>query len=554
MFTGLRSRFFQNWSRSAKKASTFFLTLTLVASPLSLNLSFSIPARNSAPLQDLFAPRGYESFWYNNLVSTGDRVYFSGFEHQTGWELWSSDGTPNGTRLVKDLEPGPENGLDPVSIDLRYMNGALYFIVNEREGWSSFYTSDGTQTGTVLLRRFPPQTLTSFPNPPMALTPAGDYVFFIASTGAADELWRTDGTRQGTVMLFSLEQLGGGTFLRIITSSGNLVFLTAFTEAGSPLLRSDGTPAGTFSLGMFSSPNGLVDIGGTLFFFTIENRNLSLWKTGGTPDSTVHVFSFPDDYPGGYSEQYPPKNLGVADGNLFFLTNQQDVWLWKSDGTAEGTALLTQVYYGLYAPAINDSAEFITMNGALYYSFNHWLWKSDGTPAGTQLVKDVCENIDFCLGISGLTPIDGKLYFTAETGNDAQELWKSDGTPGGTIMLKTLLLNAYDRYCFRGLCHLHMIHLVPFKNKIYFITRESNTMERFWESDGTPQGTFVVKDLPPLVFARPAKLVSTIDSLFFLTYDQYGFTLMSSDGSAQGTAPLKRFNYYELLFLPLVND
>jgi ELWxxDGT repeat protein len=41
------------------------------------------------------------------LTAAGGRVFFSARDGLHGWELWESDGTAAGTRMVEDLNPGP---------------------------------------------------------------------------------------------------------------------------------------------------------------------------------------------------------------------------------------------------------------------------------------------------------------------------------------------------------------------------------------------------------------------------------------------------------------
>jgi ELWxxDGT repeat protein len=64
------------------------------------------------------------------LVSAGDRVFFSADDGAHGRELWESDGTPEGTRLVADLAPG---GFSALAFDssLAVANGFLFFSADD---------------------------------------------------------------------------------------------------------------------------------------------------------------------------------------------------------------------------------------------------------------------------------------------------------------------------------------------------------------------------------------------------------------------------------------
>ena len=58
-----------------------------------------------APLRT--APVEYRRFWteYPSSVVADDRLFFAADDGIRGVELWSTDGTPEGTRLVDDLRP-----------------------------------------------------------------------------------------------------------------------------------------------------------------------------------------------------------------------------------------------------------------------------------------------------------------------------------------------------------------------------------------------------------------------------------------------------------------
>src|SRR5436309_6950097 len=65
------------------------------------------------------------------------------------------------------------------------------------------------------------------------------------------------------------------------------------------------------------------------------------------------------------------------------------------------------------------------------------LWKTDGTAAGTALVKDVCPG-DCWAMIHSYAVWNGVLYFGADDGVHGQELWRSDGTAAGTTLVADL--------------------------------------------------------------------------------------------------------------------
>ena len=65
------------------------------------------------------------------------------------------------------------------------------------------------------------------------------------------------------------------------------------------------------------------------------------------------------------------------------------------------------------------------------------LWKTDGTAAGTALVKDIDPG-DGGSYPEYLTNFNGTLFFTADDGDHGTELWKSDGTAAGTVLVKDI--------------------------------------------------------------------------------------------------------------------
>src|SRR5262249_31167890 len=158
--------------------------------------------------------------------------------------------------------------------------------------------------------------------------------------------------------------------------------------SGAELWKSDGTEEGTRpvldilpGLGG-SNPAALTAVNETLYFSASGDGESSvLWQSDGTPAGTVPVQEVAS--PG--SRQ--PKYMTNVTGQLFSLGAPG---LWKSDGTGAGTVLLRP----LVAPAgFLDQRYMTNISGTLYFragdaANGQELWKSDGTPAGTILLKD----------------------------------------------------------------------------------------------------------------------------------------------------------------------
>jgi len=59
------------------------------------------------------------------LADINGILYFSALEPQTGRELWKSDGTPSGTMLVKDIDPSPNNASPGDGVEARGLLSSL---------------------------------------------------------------------------------------------------------------------------------------------------------------------------------------------------------------------------------------------------------------------------------------------------------------------------------------------------------------------------------------------------------------------------------------------
>src|SRR5262249_41632996 len=119
-----------------------------------------------------------------NLTAVGHELFFTEFTPDGVEQLWASDGTPAGARLVAD--------------DVTYVYGSgvalgreLYFIsVDPTMFAAQLWQSDGTAAGTRVTDPAHPGTQVR------DLTPVGnDLYYFDADDGSGVAVWKTNGHR-----------------------------------------------------------------------------------------------------------------------------------------------------------------------------------------------------------------------------------------------------------------------------------------------------------------------------------------------------------------------
>jgi ELWxxDGT repeat protein len=131
----------------------------------------------------------------DELTAVGNLLFFAASDPDHGRELWRSDGTPLRTRLVKDIDPGPDDGLPG---RLTNVNGTLFFWAADGVTGFELWKSDGTPDGTVLVRDIDPTDVTV----PSYFQAVGNLLYFTAQTPSFGyELWRSDGTPEGTELV-----------------------------------------------------------------------------------------------------------------------------------------------------------------------------------------------------------------------------------------------------------------------------------------------------------------------------------------------------------------
>ncbi|KAK1928469.1 hypothetical protein P3T76_016034 [Phytophthora citrophthora] len=252
----------------------------------------------------------------SHFVELAQRLYFQATSTEFGSELWSSDGTRPGTYLVADIEFGSRSS-EPQF--LTSFNSRMYFSAHTQEYGRELWFSDGNPrfefaedqhgvVGTGLLLDICAGEKSSSPQHFAVLNPAtGNPLLLYQADDCVhgSELWSTDGTKEGTVIVLDIyEGPLGSRPAYLISFSGQVYFQADDGIHGCELWTTDGTAAGTKILldimpgvlgsrpSFFTILDNLNDPSGTLVFSAQSGRDqqTEFWQSDGTSTGTTTLF------------------------------------------------------------------------------------------------------------------------------------------------------------------------------------------------------------------------------------------------------------------------
>lgn len=386
--------------------------------------------------------------------------------------------------------------------EMRIIDTTLYFQADNGANGTELWMSDGTTAGTQMIRDINSGALGSSPK---GFSKYNGKVYFSANDGInGNELWVTDGTSSGTKLVADINTGGASSNPEwFFAHNGKLFFRANNGTNGRELYVTDGTASGTSMLkdiragGAHSDPMSFFEVNNTLVFAAQDGSSgYQIWTSDGTTSGTVML----KNIAGGSTDL---TNAAIYNGDLYFAADAGGSIggsFWITDGTGSGTQMVRDIDPAVTINAIRSP--IVVMNNLMFFStdssgyvfpYAKELWVSDGTATGTGRISSIwpgfftlgnaASDIKFPLAVDSL----GLVFFRASDSVHASELWASDGTPAGTYMVKDIMGNGPNGKNASSVAN----HLVSYAGKAFFAAFDTliSNCEQLWVSDGTDTGT-----------------------------------------------------------------
>lgn len=374
-----------------------------------------------------------------------------------GMEIWKSDGTANGTTLLKDINPGTASSYPE---DYCIVGNTLFFTADDGNG-RQLWKTNGTTNGTSKAGAIP--ALSNSPDPLItSLTPAGSQLFFIANEGQnSRELWKWTSSG-GTALIKDLDGTADNLWWggRVFKLDGLNDFAQTYNENAINLAnksfswefwayRENKVQSYILFQGTLASANNYFEAGfldNDTFIFSLGDNGLTFDSSAGWMDGWNHwagtfdantkerklfhngIFVAGDNLTNNYVGS-GDLFIGYRTDNLFFQGRIDEVRFWNVARTNQ------QILDNYKKRATLPDA---TLLG--YWRFDR-LENLSVNNDGRDDIKDLSAtgaHLDLSGGatIQELIPlsiIDNILYFAMDDINNGIVPWKSDGTDAGTI-------------------------------------------------------------------------------------------------------------------------
>ncbi|RYZ43483.1 MAG: hypothetical protein EOO71_03225 [Myxococcaceae bacterium] len=378
-----------------------------------------------------------ESLLETAPVAVGNKLFFQRYDPATAQvQLWVSDGTNAGTRLLAGFTP---NVSGPALTNATALNGQLVFFYRPPTGLLQLWRSDGAATGRVttlsgvtgLLER---DTLR-----------VGNTLLFFRVDGTGTTLWRTDGTLAGTTALKRLDS--DAVRITHVGAAGSQGLFVFEDGANHEVWKTNGTEAGTARLDAFGTPVHLLGaLGSSVYLSSVETARLRIHRLslGGGGKTTITTLPNPGKGQSPYVERTTVTGdaiyFSVAYGGMSPIPD--DVALWVTQGTATTTRrlfspLIRTDESDFTSPVFDTGAGVVLFNG-VDADFSVEPWFTRGTVATTGQVARIGPAFPGSRP-AGYTRSGNRVYFSAFDDTGLGQLWSAPASficPPGPVAQK----------------------------------------------------------------------------------------------------------------------
>jgi ELWxxDGT repeat protein len=481
---------------------------------------------------------GYDAnIWPYEIVSYKNGVAFEIINYDGSATLWTTKGNDADTKILNTYSSGIG--------DLCNASGGLFFAAYSSTSGYELWRSNGTPSGTLLLNDIYPGISNSYPNFITSLT--ANSILLSAKNGSTGfELWKSDGTSTGTVIAKDINTSSSKSAIttsNIIANTTEGILFPAYTQDyGSELYYSDGTSTGTNLVsdivpGMNESLiYGTKTINNDVYFVVLKDENglAAIYKFQNTNKQLVRLFEAPS------SDYGMLNNYSLADNGLLFFqmynsgTNQREIW--RTDGTSTGSFLLktSPIYY------YNISNEIVTVGNTAYFPgfdpiYGAELYRSDGTINRTKMVSDIYTGTNGSAPYS-LINYNGTLFFGAQDDDGQYYFWKTNGTSTGTKKVSQIQPASAQSYLDTSNYKNNNVYCVS-KGVLYISEHSYLRGNTLWVSNGTTAGTKVLKTINSNCNSSGINNLTDLNGTVYFSADDgvNGNELWSSNGTLVGT-------------------
>jgi ELWxxDGT repeat protein len=344
----------------------------------------------------------------------------------------------------------------------------------------------------------------------------GNATYFKVRKGPYSQLWKTDGSQTGTVLV---KDSFVGDINNLVALNGVLYFLGKNTNGNPCIYKSNGTRLGTSVVKSFTTDSaklfGLSIINNVGYFsYSYANPTYNgIWKTDGTDAGTVEIKSGVICRKGFNNQGFLPAGSSI----IFWAHKPVGTYgaLWRTDGTNAGTFILKDsiTFYAIdfMGGYVNTtSCAIVTFTAGLGGASN--LYRTDGSLAGTYFLRGG--------SINNLTLFNNNAYYTS--GSIYKSLGKTDGATYGAVLGLTNIGNS----------------LGVANNQFYLGGKDNNDWEPYI-SDGTPGNTLLLKNIrlgSEAGGSDPRYYTAVGNTMYFVANDyMYNNQIYKSNGTSAGT-------------------